>query len=107
MPLKLRLTHAARRASGISRMFARVVSKGLTMLAGWLGLIFLIVALIGVPLAVVIAFFEFGQFQQPSVFPAIVLVALAILIAEVGVLVLCIAIRLIVQFISSTAVFGT
>ena len=88
-------------------MFARVVSKGLTMLAGWLGLILLIVALTGIPLAVVIASFEFGQTQQPSFFPAVALVALAILIAEVGVLVLCVAIWLIVRFISSTAVFGT
>jgi len=105
MRLKLWLTHAARRVSGIATMFARVGSKSLTILARWLGLIFLIVALIGIPLGLVIAFVQLGEFERRSVFPTIGL-ALAILMAEIGILTLYIAIRLVSRFISSTALFG-
>src|SRR5262250_2964224 len=105
MRLKLWLTHAARRASEISTMFARMVSKSLAILARWLGLIFLIVALIGIPLGLVIAFVQIGDFGRLSVYPTIGL-ALAILMAEIGILALYIAIRLVSRFISSPALIG-
>ena len=73
---------------------ARAVSASVTALGRWLGHILVGLLLFGIPVAAIVAVFLVRQTQDPFTEKTGIAVALSILLAEVGILVLYIVGRL-------------